>query len=118
MKSENMLYLYTTEYYSLIKKNGITDESRELEIIILNKVNKEKHFFFICGVSLEFLNVFVSFGIATDIRTLLRALGEEFSGREIENSGIYVLKVIMHRKAEIGLGRVKHSTIKETWRDR
>lgn len=52
----------------------------ELEIIILNKVNKEKHFFFICGVSLEFLNVFVSFGIATDIRTLLRALGEEFSG--------------------------------------
>lgn len=41
-----MLYLYTTEYYSLIKKNGITDESMELEIIILNKVNKEKHFFF------------------------------------------------------------------------
>lgn len=31
-------------------------------------------------VSLEFLNVFISFVIATDIRTLLRALREEFSG--------------------------------------
>lgn len=79
MRNENILYLYTTEYYSLIKKNGITDESMELEIIILNKVNKKLFFSFV-DVSLEFLNVFISFVIATDIRTLLRALREEFSG--------------------------------------
>lgn len=36
----------------------------------------------------------------------------------MENSGIYGLKVIMHRKAEIGFGGVKQSTIRKIWRDR
>lgn len=69
-------------------------------------------------VSLEFLNVFISFGISTEIRTLLRTLREEFSGEGDRKLWYTWFKVIMHRKAEIGLGRAKQRTIRETWRDR